>query len=220
MKFELKNIVESFNSDRIGLIIFSSEAFVQCPLTYDQNALFLFIETLHTGLVPNTGTDFGPALEMSLNKLDNNEGPSLQQKSKIILLISDGEDFGDETPAMIERIKQDDIRLFTFGIGTIRGSKIPTRNGFKIDENGNQVITKLNPSSLKELASSTGGQYFELNETRNDISRLINTVGDIEGELRDTRQMDVSSNKYYYFLGVALLLILLDGLVSLKTIRI
>ena len=220
MKFELKNIVESFTSDRIGLIIFSSEAFVQCPLTYDQNALFLFIETLHTGLVPNTGTDFAPAINMSLDKLANNEGPSLQQKSKIMLLISDGEDFGEDTPTSVERIKQNDIRLFTLGIGTTRGSKIPTRSGYKINANGREVVTKLNPTSLKQLASATGGKYFEINESRNDISRLINTIGQIEGEIRDTRQMDVSANKYYYFLAAALLLILLDGLVSLKTIRI
>ncbi len=75
MKFELKNIVGTFTSDRIGLIIFSSEAFMQCPLTYDQNALNIFIETLHSGLVPNTGTDFGPPLKMALEKLnDENSG--------------------------------------------------------------------------------------------------------------------------------------------------
>ena len=68
IKFELKNLVDAFNSDRIGIIIFSSEAFVQCPLTYDQNALNLFIETLNTNLVPKAGTDFGPPLEMALKK--------------------------------------------------------------------------------------------------------------------------------------------------------
>ena len=220
VKFELKNIVEEFNADRIGLIIFSSEAFMQCPLTYDQNALFLFIETLHSGLVPNTGTDFGPALGMSLEKLEDNEGSSIEQKSKVIILVSDGEDFGDETGSMSEEVKDRGIRLFTLGVGTQRGSKIKTRQGFKKDQSGREVVTKLNTKSLRTLASSTGGQYFEINETKNDISRLINTIGNIEGEVRDTRQVDVSANKYYYFLGAALLLLLLDGLVTLRTIRL
>jgi len=181
VKFELKNIVESFSADRIGIIIFSSEAFVQTPLTYDQNALFLFIETLHTGLVPNTGTDFGPALGMTLEKLENNEGGSIEQKSKVIILISDGEDFGDETINMAQEVKDRDIRLFTLGVGTERGSRIKTRQGYKKDASGNEVVTKLNPKSLKALAAKTGGKYFEINETHSDISRLINTIGNIEG---------------------------------------
>jgi len=220
VKFELKNIVEAFSADRIGIIIFSSEAFVQTPLTYDQNALFLFIETLHTGLVPNTGTDFGPALGMTLEKLENNEGGSIEQKSKVIILISDGEDFGDETINMAQEVKDRDIRLFTLGVGTERGSRIKTRQGYKKDASGNEVVTKLNPKSLKALAAKTGGKYFEINETHSDISRLINTIGNIEGEIRDTRQVDVSANKYYFFLGLALFLLILDGLVTLKTIKL
>jgi len=220
VKFELKNIVDAFTSDRIGIVIFSSEAFIQCPLTYDQNALYLFIETLNTGLVPNRGTDFGPALGLALDKLENNEGSSLDQKSKVLILISDGEDFGDETAEILNKIQERDIRLYTLGIGTTRGSKIPTRNGFKKDQSGVDVITKLNPGSLKNLATKTGGKYFEINETSNDINRLINTLSNIEGELRDTRQIDVSANKYYYFLAAALLLLLIDGFISLKTIRI
>ena len=93
VKFEMKRVVEAFNSDRIGIIIFSSEAFMQCPLTFDQNALNLFIETMNSGLVPPTGTDFGPPLRMALKKLEDQKGGA-QQKSEAIILISDGEDFG------------------------------------------------------------------------------------------------------------------------------
>jgi Ca-activated chloride channel homolog len=71
VKFELKKIATAFNSDRLGIIIFSSEAFMQCPLTYDQNAINLFIETMNTGLVPSSGTDFGPPLKMALSKLED-----------------------------------------------------------------------------------------------------------------------------------------------------
>ncbi len=220
VKFELKNIVEAFNADRIGLIIFSSEAFMQCPLTYDQNALFLFIETLHTGLVPKTGTDLAPAIGLCLEKLHDNEGSSLGQTSKVIILISDGEDFGDETGEMVEEVKKRDIRMYTLGVGTTQGSKIRIHNGFKKDNNGKEVITKLNSKSLKLLASKTGGKYFEINATSSDISRLINTIHNIEGELRGTRRVDVSANKYFYFLAAAFLLLLLDGLVHFKILKL
>ena len=220
LKFELKNIVESFNSDRIGLIIFSSEAFVQCPLTYDQSALHLFIEGLSTHLVPNTGTDFGPPLRMALVKLEDDESLVTQQKSKIIIMISDGEDFGDDTESIASEVENSGIKLFTLGIGTNKGSKIMTRRGFKKKQDGTDVISKLNPVSLKSLALKSGGKYFEINESKNDVTRLINTIGLVEGELRESRKLDVSDNKYYYFLGLALFLIVLDILIGFKTIRI
>lgn len=220
VKFELKNIVEAFNSDRMGIVMFSNEAFMQCPLTYDQSALNIFIETLNTGLVPNTGTDFAPPLRMALTKLTEDESPATQQKSKIIILISDGEDFGEETDQISREIEEAGIKLFTLGVGTEKGSKILSRRGFKKDNQGNDVVTKLNTTALKELATKTGGKYFEINETKNDVSRLINTIRDIEGELRDTRQVDATNNRYYYFLALGLLLFALDYLITVKTIKI
>ncbi len=220
MKFELKNIVGTFTSDRIGLIIFSSEAFMQCPLTYDQNALNLFIETLHSGLVPNTGTDFGPPLKMALEKLNDENSALSTLKSKIIVLISDGEDFGDDTDKIIDNIENQGIKLFTLGIGTEKGSKIRTGSGFKRDKDGNEVVSRLDARSLKAIAAKTDGKYFEINESNNDVQRLKNTINSIEGEVRDSRQVDISANKYFYFLAAALLLMLVDIFTSFKTIRI
>lgn len=220
VKFELQNIVEAFTSDRIGLIMFSNEAYMQCPLTYDNNALNLFIQALNTDLVPNSGTDFGPPLEMALKKLVADETSVARQKSKIIVLISDGEDFGEETEAVAERIENEGIKLFTLGVGTERGSKIMTRRGFKKNNQGEEVVSRINTSSLKKLASETGGQYFEINKSRNDVERLINTINDIEGELRDSKQVDTQSNKYYYFLFAALILMLIDLFISVKVIRL
>lgn len=219
VKYELTNIIEEFNSDRIGLIIFSSEAFVQCPLTYDQSALNLFIETLSSRLVPNTGTDFGPALSLALDKLDTDES-AIESKAKIIILISDGEDFGDETANVRKEIRDRGIKLFTLGVGTAQGSKIQDGKNFKKDRDGNDVISKLNRKSLKELAARTGGSYFEINQRQNDVSRLINKINSVEGQLRDARIVDVSANKYIYFLLAALLLLTIDLLTTIKTIKI
>jgi Ca-activated chloride channel family protein len=220
VKFEMKKLTEAFNSDRIGIIIFSSEAFMQCPLTYDQNALSLFIETMNTNLVPAAGTDFAPPLKMALAKLNDQEGPSTQQKSKVIILISDGEDFGEQTTEMVKEIEDRDIKLFTLGVGTEKGSQIYAGRGYKTDSKGNVVVSKLNSSELKSLASKTGGQYFEINDKRNDVTRLINTINRIEGEMRDARQVDVSANQYFYFLLAAFVLLVLDILFNVKTVTI
>ena len=221
VKFEMKKIIDEFSSDRIGIIMFSGEAFVQCPMTYDKNALNLFTETLNTGLVPNTGTDFGPPLELSLSKLNNENAESNELTSKIILLISDGEDFGDNTKESLEKIIDSNIKLFAIGIGSEKGSKILLTNGdFKRDKEGKEVITKLNPISLKETAKETGGQYFEISNTNNQIDELIYEINNIKGEVIESKIIDVAENKYFYFLLTALILMTIDFTINLKIIRI
>jgi len=220
IKYELKNIVDAFSSDRIGLLIFSSESFVQCPLTYDQNALNLFIETLNTRLVPGSSTDFGGALNMAHDKLTSEEAPSSKQKSKIIILISDGEDFGDDTESEVNKINESGIRLFTLGVGTEEGSKIRTSRGFRKDKNGKDIITKLDSRSMRNLADETDGEYFEINQEDNEVGRLIATINNIEGELKDAKTVDVSANKYFYFLLAAIVLLMIDLVTTLKIIKI
>lgn len=221
VKYEMKKIVSAFNSDRIGIIIFSSEAFMQSPLTYDQNALNLFIEAMNSSLVPASGTDFGPPLRMAVKKMEDEEvsGP-LEAKSKVIILISDGEDFGDNADEAAKEIQKQNIKLFTLGVGTEEGGKIYAANGFKKDRQGNTVVSKLNSKELRALAAKTDGQYFEINDKQNDVSRLISTINKIEGQLRDSRMVDVTANRYYYFLGMAIILFFIDVLVRIKTITI
>jgi Ca-activated chloride channel family protein len=220
VKFELKNIVKAFTSDRMGLIIFGSESFIQCPLTFDQNALALFIETMNTGLVPSSGTDFGGALRVAINKFSQDQKGAANPSSKVLILISDGEDFGEDTEEALQAVEDAGIRLFTLGVGTEKGSAIPGPGGYKTDRNGQTVTTRLNTTSLRRMATLTGGEYFEISASRNDVARLINRIGSIQGEVRDARQVDVSANRYLYFLVAALALFVVDMLTSVKTLRI
>jgi Ca-activated chloride channel family protein len=193
---------------------------MQCPLTYDQNALNLFIETMNTNLVPSSGTDFGPPLQMAVKKLTDEETKSGQAKSKVIILISDGEDFGEDTQEVVREVEDENIKLFALGVGTEKGGSIYATNGLKKDKQGNVVVSKLNSSALKEIAKKADGQYFEINQAKNDVSRLINTISKIEGELRDARYVDVTANKYFYFLAAAFVLLLLDIFINIRTVRI
>lgn len=220
VKYELHNIIKSFNTDRIGLIIFSSEAFVQSPLTFDQSALLLAVDILNSDLVPNTGTDFGPALKLAYDKLSGEESLVTQQKSKVIILISDGEDFGDNTEGITREIENSGIKLFTLGVGSTKGSQIKMGNGFKKQSDGTDVITKINRASLHGLATQTKGSYFEINETSNEVAKLINTIDQIEGELTESQKVDTTNNKYYYFLWIAGFLLLIDVLIKLRVIQL
>ncbi len=221
VKFEIKKIVDEFSGDRIGIIMFSGEAFVQCPLTYDKNALNLFVETLNTGLVPNSGTDFGPPLELGLSKLQDENSGNNDFKSKIIILFSDGEDFGEDTDQSIEKIKENSLKLFSVGIGTDEGSKILDDFGnFKKDNEGNDVITKLNSSSLRETADKTGGKYYEISKNKNEINQMITEIKNIKGDIIDQQTSNISENKYFYFLLSALILVAIDFIFVSKIISL
>ncbi len=221
VKFEIKKIVDQFSGDRIGIIMFSGEAFVQCPLTYDKNALNLFVETLNTGLVPNSGTDFGPPLELGLSKLQDENSGDNDFKSKIIILFSDGEDFGEDTDQSIEKIKENSLKLFSVGIGTDEGSKILDDFGnFKKDNEGDDVITKLNSSSLRETADKTGGKYYEISKNKNEINQMITEIKNIKGDIIDQQTSNISENKYFYFLLSALILFAIDFIFVSKIISL
>jgi Ca-activated chloride channel family protein len=220
-KHEIQRLITRFNSDRIGLMVFSEEAFVQSPLTYDQKALQLYTQTLRTSLLPHTGTDYAPVLQLTLDKLQQDENPEAEeQKARVLVLISDGEDFGGEVEALANRLLKQNIRVYTLGIGTLEGSRIPVGRGYKQDSEGQTVTTHLNPEPLVQLAELTDGQYYEVSDRVSEVSRLISAINNIEGELRESKTIDVTANKYIYPLALALLLIVLDVLITVKLIRI
>lgn len=219
VKFELQNLIRNFSSDRIGLIIFSSEAFIQCPLTFDQNVLQLHLDGLNTGLVPNQGTDLAAPLSLALRKFNNDE--SQEPKSKSIILISDGEDFGDDLSNVLDDINDANVKVFTVGIGTYEGATIPSRNGIIMDpKSGSPAISKLETSNLKRIASQTDGAYFELSDEIQEIPQLVATIEKLEGAVTGTRMVEASANKYFYFLLAAFALALLDMALPLRTLSL
>ncbi|WP_339751605.1 vWA domain-containing protein [Algoriphagus aquimarinus] len=219
IKFELKNLTKSFPSDRIGLIIFSSEAFMQCPLTFDQSVLQLYIDGLNTGLVPNFGTDLNGPLRMAEERFLNDE--SQEVKSKTIILISDGENFGDDLEDIGSRLNNEGIKVFSLGVGTTGGSSIPRGNGLVIDpQTGKPAQTVLDRAPLQQIATETNGQYFEISDEVQEIGDLTAALERVEGGVTGSRVVEASANKYFYFLLAGLVLSLLDMMLPIKTIKL
>ena len=220
-KQEIQRLVGRFNSDRIGLIVFGNDAYIQSPLTYDQNALQLYTRTLSTQLLPYTGTDYEPVLQLALDKFEQlGNDHAAAQKAKILVLISDGEDFGNNVTQLAAQLREQQIQVFTLGIGTTTGGRIPEGNHFKHNQDGEIIVTKLQPDPLAKLAELTNGQYFEVNDRVSEVSKLINAINNIEGELRESKTIDVTANKYIYPLAIAFILILFDALLTIKIVRI
>lgn len=219
VKFELKELTKSFPSDRIGLIIFSSEAFLQCPLTFDQSVLQLYIDGLNTGLVPNFGTDLNAPLRVALERFEQDE--SQEVKSKSVILISDGENFGDELEGIGSQLNDLGVKVFSLGIGTETGSTIPRGNGVVIDsQTGQPAKTVLEKTPLQQIAAETDGQYFEISDQVQEVGELINRLERLEGGVTGSRMVEASANKYFYFLLAALALSLIDMILPIKTIKL
>lgn len=219
IQFELKELLKSFPSDRIGLIIFSTESFMQLPLTYDQDVLNLYIDGLNIGLVPNLGTDLNTPLKLALDKFEKDE--SQEVKSKAIILISDGEHFGDDLDGVTDQLEDLGVKVFSVGIGTEAGGQMPRGNGVVMDpQTGKPALTKLDKAPLQYIASQTGGEYFEISDEAQDMGNLITALENLEGGVTNTRMVETSSNKYFYFLLAALALAMLDMILPVKTIKL
>lgn len=218
VKFEMKKIVNAFQGDRAGIVIFSGDAFVQCPLTYDIAALHLFTQSISTSLVPSTGTAFLPPLRMALKKLTTSSQQGGKEVARIVVLISDGEDFGESTAQLLDEMYDAGIHLYTLGVGTTKGGKVPaSRGGYKYNkQSGEVIVSRLKGDTLKEAAAQAGGKYFEINEEKNEVPNLIESIAQIQGSIQKTDTIDVGANKAAYFLIMALALLLLDYLTYVR----
>lgn len=216
VKFELNTLVERLKNNRIGLIIFSSEAFVHTPLTYDTDALKLFINQLSTSLLEGGSSHLNSPLLVAIQKFTGISNKHV----KTVLLISDGEDWGGMPDSTIRQLKNDKINVFLLGIGTTQGGRIPQGNSFKKDSERAEIITKLNAAFLQSIAIKTGGKYFRLSQEKNDIDALVESINALENTEIDMRKIMIANNRYYYFLWIALLLIFFDIVFTIKVLKI
>lgn len=219
VKFELLKMVDVLNENRIGLIAFSSEAFVQAPLTYDTDALKIFIQQLNTSMIEDGGSNLGEGLELISEKFSHEKAK--KRNVKIAVLFTDGEDFESIADSTFKKIKQQSIFLKVVGVGTTKGSTIPLINGMeKRNKEGYVVISKLNTTLLQSLVRKTGGEFFRLNNEKNDLNLLATSIEKVENNEVDRRKFVVENNRYYYFLWIALLLIGIDIVITLRVIKI
>jgi Ca-activated chloride channel homolog len=218
-KFELNRLIEHFQGDRIGIIIFSEQAFMLSPLTFDRNATNIFTSSISTHLLPESGTNLLPALELALTKMTKNTRTA-NNKSKTIVLISDGENFGKYDNAIINEIKKKGINLFVVGIGTENGITIRQGDKYKKDAKGNIVVTKLAPETLKRIAKDSQGEYLEISTLQGNIAEILAKIDQLSNNVIDQRQIMITANKYFYFLIIALFLLGIDILLTVKTFQL
>jgi Ca-activated chloride channel family protein len=225
---ELQQLVAQFPADRLGLVVFGAEAVVQCPLTYDQDAVQVFISTLRTSLLPSGPTTLRAPLELVLSRLapapllppgSGASGGALPRATALVV-VSDGEDFGENLEPVLQGLGRLGARVYTVGVGTDEGATIPKAGGGLVkDARGQVVQTRLQEAALLQLSAQTGGQYVELNNQQNGFGRLTQSLRTMQGTAEQVRTVAVADNRYRYPLAAALLLLALDIALTVTIIR-
>ena len=201
----LQSLVSELEGDRIGLLAFEGEAYPLVPLTLDADAVGLFLETVEPGIVPGPGTSLGSGLAKGLDMFVDK-----QRRNKVMVLVSDGEDLEGDVEEAVRRAKAAGVVVHTVGVGTERGQPVPdfdrkgNRTGFKKDETGAVVISRLHPETLESIARGTGGTSVILSPNAASLRRI---AAAIEGMEQKTLAREWSYRKRERFqipLGVAL----------------
>lgn len=225
VKYELQNLLFNRLQARVGVVVFASEAYRLCPLTKDYSLLQnIFIPTLSVRQMQGQSTQIKNALKMSIESVLREAEDKIHKRAKIIVLFTDGEDFGEDYTEEAKLIQRKGINLLIVGVGSVQGSHILTPTGFKKDKNGEKVITKLNRDALMQLAVTSGGKYFEISQnqdfSRNDMDKVRANLEEIQGKLEDKREISLEANKYIYPLTLAFLMICLDVSITTRIIKI
>jgi Ca-activated chloride channel family protein len=210
-KFEISNLIQKLQGDRIGLIVFAGEPFVQFPLTSDYSAANLFLSAADVSTVPEQGTAIAAAINLATRSFDNSS-----KAEKVIVIFTDGEDHEGNLQEAIDKAKDDGIMIYTIGLGSPDGVPIPIYNGqgqqtgFKTDNKGNIVLSKLDEASLEEIASGTGGQYLRGTNGRDELDIIYKDLSKIKKAEFGEKKVTDYEDRFYYFLAPAILLLLIE----------
>ena len=213
-KREITDFLKVVRGDRVGLVAFSGAAYTQCPLTLDYGALMMFLNILHPDHIPIPGTNLGAAIEGAISAFDPKS-----ETDKVILLITDGEDNENRGIEAAREAAKKGIKIFVFGMGDPAGGPIPAsrgQGGFKKDEKGELVLSKLNEAGLQEIAAITGGDYVRSLAGDLDLDLLyfdgIKTKTD--DAVLKSGKIKVYEERFFIFALASFFLILLEGLIG------
>jgi Ca-activated chloride channel family protein len=207
-------LIDRLQGNRIGLIVFSGTAFVQCPLTLDYGAAKIFLDTVGTGVVPEPGTDILQALEAASRGF-----VARDSKFKVVVLLTDGEETEGSVLGVAEKAREEGLVIHTVGVGTPGGEPIPVRNesgevtDYIRDDSGQPVLSRLDEETLAKIALATGGKYFRISERDQEIEEIASLVAGMEGEELESQLFRRFQERFYWPLGFALLSLLAEALV-------
>jgi Ca-activated chloride channel family protein len=213
-KSKIKQLIRQLKSERIGLILFSGAAVVQCPLTTDVSAFELFLDAVDAQTISSGTTAIDQVLIKTIEQFQNI--PS--KKNKLLVIFTDGEDFSRNLAELKAQARSIGLHIFTIGVATPEGAPVPKLDdkgnqiGYEKDDKGAVVISRLNEGILSTLAQDSGGQYFTQQADNDELNGLLSAVQKFEKEQWEERKISKYIERYPFFLGVSLICFALEWL--------
>ena len=214
-KFAIDRLIEQLREDRIGIIVFAGDAYVQLPITTDYVAARNFVRHLSTTLVSRQGTAIGAAIELAAMSFSpGSEG------SRILIVISDGENHEDDPIAAAQRAAEQGIKIYTIGVGTDKPTPMFINGEPILDEDGTMALTRLEEETLEQIALTAGGAYIRATNRSIGLTEIIERINEVEKKNLTTQIFEDYNEQYQYILGLALILLVLEVLMISRKNRI
>ena len=207
-KYAIGKLFEGLHQERVGLVAFAGEPKVQLPITSDYRMAQAFAKRLSPSLVGEQGTAVGKALQLATLSFS-----SQSEQSRVIVLITDGENHEDDAVEAARVAKEQGIRIYTIGIGTPEGAPIKIDGEFVKDEDGQMVVSKLGEQMLEQIASITDGAYVRATKQSIGLEEIVKSINEMEKSELSTVRYEEYNEQYQYLLAVALALLLLESLI-------
>ena len=213
-KFALEKMIDKLQGDRLGIIVFAGEAYVQLPITTDYSAAKLFLGGINTQMVPTQGTNIGAAIRKALESFGKDDG-----KNKTIVVITDGENHEPEAIEAAEEAAKANIMINTIGIGSESGVPIPLVTngiigGYRKDKDGNTIVTKLDKTLLQELAGKTNGIYVQATNADIGLDAILDKLSTLDKKAIDSKMYTDYEDQFQWFLALALIFLTLEFFIS------
>ncbi|MCD4787941.1 MAG: VWA domain-containing protein, partial [Desulfobacterales bacterium] len=213
-KREITDFLKIAAGDRIGLVLFAGDAFVQCPLTLDYDAIAMFLGSVGVDTLPVQGTDMGQGIKTALNAFDFKSAID-----KVIVMITDGEDNEGRGLQQTDKAMDKGVKIFVYGIGEPSGAPIPDETGgFKKDKIGNLILSKLNEKDLRSIAEAADGRYVRSVTGDLDLDRLYFEGIKIKTEAKELEsgKIKIFEERFYIFIWIAFVFLIMESLIGLK----
>ena len=208
-KLSIARLTDKLQEDRIGLVIFAGTSFVQLPVTTDYVSAKMFLNSIDTGSIPVQGTAIGDAIRLSVKSFS-----AQSEKSRVIIVISDGENHEDDAVGAAKEAAEMGIKVYTIGVGSAEGQPIPLDGDLMKDREGNIVVTKLNEQMLRDIARAGGGAYIHAGGEEFGLNPIIQDIRRMEDEEFGSVVFEEYDEQYMYFFGAALLLFVIEMLIG------
>ena len=213
-KMAIEQLLNNLHGDKVGLVLFAGDAFVQLPMTTDYGAAKIFLNSVSPEMMSNQGTAIGEAIDECMSSFDFENGVN-----KSIIILSDGEDHEGSATMMAEQAYSENVIVSTVGMGTPMGTPIPNiKNGqyvgMKKDKDGNTVTTRLNEAMLKEVANAGGGAYTAAQGTYVNLSGLLDSIRSIDKTEMESKLYTDYKDYFQWFLSFGLLCFVIEFFIS------